>query len=148
MEVTLSASNSESSTEFEKEEIQRCKGTRKEHNPGVFNDPRPSQLYPDPIAGFPARFGPPIKQYASGGKAMFTARLLCYRLVCRTRTGLQHIQAAWWDKRYVQAAISLTSTRLVLLMRQLNVHDAAPFTLRKKVGTRPDEKAGDGRRGV
>jgi hypothetical protein len=78
---------------------------------------------------------------------MFTARLLCYRLVCRTRTGLQHIQTAWWHKRYVQAAISWTNARLVLVTRQLDVQDAAPFTLRKKVGRRPDKKAGDGRRG-
>jgi hypothetical protein len=77
MEVTLSASRVLPSTGVEKE-IWRCKSALKEHSPLVFNNLRTGQLYQRPIAGFSARFRPPMKRFASGGKAMLTARLLCY----------------------------------------------------------------------
>jgi hypothetical protein len=93
MEVTLSASKVRPSIEIEKE-IRRFKRALKEHSPLVFK----ASCTPRPVAGFSARFRPPMKRFASGGKAMFTARLLCYPLVCCARTGLQHISAAWSDK--------------------------------------------------
>jgi hypothetical protein len=41
---------------------------------------------------------------------MFAARLPCYRLSCCTRTGLQHIAAAWSDKRVIERVISVSHT--------------------------------------
>jgi hypothetical protein len=116
-----------------KKETRKRRRRLKGHKVCIFNNPRPGQLYQSPIAGFSARFRPPIKRYASGEKAMFTARLLCYPLRCCTRTGLQLIEAPRGGTTMHRSSHVLDDERLLTekSTSQLKVHDAPILTLRK-----------------
>jgi hypothetical protein len=81
-----------------KRETRKRRKTLKGHKVCVFNDPRPGQLYQSLIAGFPARFRPPIKRYASGEKSHVHSSPAVLPFAMLYQDGLAaHRGAAWWD---------------------------------------------------